>query len=84
MQTESIETESIETEPKFIAGVNDELLRVPQITKKVGSIASSTWWAWVKEGKAPKGIKLSHRVTVWRASDIQAFIEKLATNGLEG
>jgi len=40
-------------------------------------IGRSTWWLWVKTGKAPAPIKLSDRVTVWRASDIARFIETL-------
>jgi hypothetical protein len=37
-------------------------------------VSKSTWWQWVKEGKAPKPIKLSHGVTVWRIEDILALI----------
>jgi predicted DNA-binding transcriptional regulator AlpA len=43
------------------------------------SISRSTWWLWVQNGKAPKGRKISTGVTVWRRSDIHAFIEKLET-----
>lgn len=50
--------------------INDVLARVP--------ISKSLWWEWVAAGKAPKGIKLSPRVTAWRESDIDAFIEKMA------
>lgn len=39
-------------------------------------VCPSTWWAWVASGKAPKPIKLSERVTVWRLSDIKVFIEE--------
>lgn len=39
------------------------------------SIGLSTWWLWVKIGKAPAGKKLSNRVTVWEADSIQAFID---------
>jgi len=41
-------------------------------------ISSATLWAWVKAGKAPKPIKLSPGVTVWRRADILAFAESLA------
>jgi prophage regulatory protein len=41
-------------------------------------ISSATFWAWVKAGKAPKPIKLSAGVTVWRRADILAFAESLA------
>ena len=40
-------------------------------------ISRATWWAGVKSGKFPAGIKLSPRVTVWRASDIEALMVAL-------
>lgn len=41
-------------------------------------ISRATWWAGVKSRKFPAGIKLSPRVTVWRASDIEALMATLA------
>jgi prophage regulatory protein len=40
-------------------------------------IGRSTWWAGVKAGIYPSAIKLSPRVTVWRAEDVLRFIEEL-------
>ena len=54
----------------------DSLIRVPAITERMG-ISRSYWWAAVKAGKAPAGIKLSSRVTVWRKSEIDSFIAQL-------
>lgn len=51
----------------------DSFLRVPRITDRMG-IGRSSWWAGVKAGKYPPGIKLSPRVTVWRASQIDDLI----------
>ena len=55
-------------------------LRVPQILKLI-PIGRSTWWRWVAEGKAPKGIKLGAKTTAWKAEDIHALIEELAKEG---
>lgn len=52
---------------------HDSFLRVPRITERM-SISRSAWWAGVKAGKYPPGTKLSPRVTVWRASSIDALI----------
>lgn len=52
---------------------HDSFLRVPTITERMG-VSRSYWWKGVKDGKFPSGIKLSSRVTVWRASDIDALI----------
>jgi predicted DNA-binding transcriptional regulator AlpA len=43
-------------------------------------IGRSTWWQWVKIGKAPAPIKLGPRTTAWRADQILAFAESFQTN----
>jgi len=37
-------------------------------------VSASTWWRWIAQGKAPKPVKLSDRVTAWRAEDIRGFL----------
>jgi prophage regulatory protein len=54
----------------------DALLRAPAITERLG-VSRSYWWAGVKAGKFPAGIKLSSRVTVWKRSDIDSLIARL-------
>lgn len=39
-------------------------------------ISASTWWKGIKQGRFPKGVKLSARTTAWRVKDIKALIEK--------
>ena len=56
-------------------------VRLPQILNVI-PVSPSTWWKWVGSGKAPKSIKLSPRMTAWKAEEISAFIETLgAANG---
>lgn len=43
-------------------------------------VSKSTWWAGIKSGKYPAGIKLSERVTAWRVEDIHALISQLSLN----
>jgi len=50
------------------------LLRVKDVVKKT-SIGKSTIWVWVKEEKFPEPIKLSDRISVWKESDIDAWME---------
>ncbi|WP_411727912.1 helix-turn-helix transcriptional regulator [Methyloglobulus sp.] len=40
-------------------------------------VSRSTWWSGVKSGKYPKPVKLSKRVTAWKAEDIMGLIESL-------
>ncbi len=54
---------------------NEILLRLPQILELL-PIGRSTWWAWVKNGKAPAPIKFSAGVTCWRKSDVLAMIQR--------
>lgn len=50
-------------------------VRLPQILK-VFPVSKSTWWAGVKDGRFPKPVKLSTRVTAWCVEDINALIER--------
>lgn len=54
----------------------DSFLRVPSVLERMG-VSRSYWWKGVKDGKFPQGTKLSARVTVWRASEIDALIASL-------
>jgi len=58
-------------------------LRLPQIIGNPNAnppqppiipVCRSTWLAGVKEGRFPKPVKLSPRVTVWHVEDILALI----------
>ena len=44
-------------------------------------VGRSTWWKWVRDGKAPAPIKLGPRTTAWRAEEILAFVERLRSEG---
>ncbi len=48
-------------------------LRIVDVMKKTG-IAKSTIWLWVSEGKFPKPIKLSPRITVWEEKEINHWM----------
>jgi len=48
-------------------------VRLPQVLAII-PISRSAWWAGIREGKFPKGIKLGSKTTVWRAEDIRALI----------
>ena len=37
-------------------------------------VSPSTWWAGIKSGIYPKGIRLSARVTAWRGSDLRKVV----------
>lgn len=41
-------------------------------------VSEKTIWTWVKQGKFPQPIKMSENVTVWRMSEVQAWIEEQA------
>lgn len=58
----------------------EQLLRLPAVLQQV-QVGKSTWWAWCKQGYAPKPVKLGKRVSCWKASEIQAFIEQIAQGG---
>ncbi len=64
---------------------HDSFLRLPNIigNKKANPpipalipVSKTTWWTGIKSGIYPPPIKLSPRVCVWRASEIQALINQ--------
>lgn len=57
--------------------VPERWLRLKQILAPQGPvpISRSAWYRYIEEGKIPKGTKLGPRITVWRESDVIAFLE---------
>jgi predicted DNA-binding transcriptional regulator AlpA len=56
-------------------------LRLPQILGSSKAnipalipISKSAWWAGIKTGRYPKGVKLGPRTTVWPVESIRALI----------
>ena len=56
-----------------------KFLRLPQILQLI-PIGKSTLWEKVKKGEFPKQIKLEPKISVWKASDVQAYIENHCNN----
>ena len=51
-------------------------VRLPQVLALI-PISRSAWWAGIRAGKYPAGLKLGRKTTVWRAEDIRALIERV-------
>lgn len=52
----------------------DRLLRIGQIVPAKLPIGKSTFWLWTSQGKLPRPVKLSPRVSAWWESEIDAAI----------
>ena len=48
----------------------------PPITPII-PISKTAWWKGVAEGKYPQPIKLSEKVTVWRADEVQKLVDEI-------
>jgi prophage regulatory protein len=59
--------------------MNEQLLRIKQVVQ-LTNISRATIWRWVKAGVFPQPIKITNRVTVWKSSDIQAYIASVMKN----
>jgi len=59
------------TQDPLKAGSN---LRVSALAIRLG-LSKSTIWRLVREGKFPKPIKLSDKVTVWKAEAVLEWLE---------
>lgn len=51
-------------------------LRLPEVLA-LYPVSKSTWWAGIKKGRFPAGVKLSERTTAWRVEDIRKLIESV-------
>jgi prophage regulatory protein len=51
-----------------------KLLRITDVSNKT-TLARSTIWLKMSQGKFPKPTKLSDSINVWRESDIDTWIE---------
>lgn len=49
-------------------------------SKGLIGVSDKTIWQWVKRGQFPAPIKLSDGVTVWRMSEVSAWINSQVTN----
>ena len=56
------------------------LLRIKEVLARL-SISRSSFLEGCRTGRFPKPIKIGPRTTVWKAEDIDAFIENLGKQG---
>lgn len=47
----------------------EQFLRAWDVAKLLG-ISIPTVWRWAREGKLPKPVKISQRITVWKKTEI--------------
>lgn len=55
--------------------MNKKLYRLNELSDLL-SIGKSTIWAWVKDGKFPKPIQITSRMTVWKSEDLETWLEE--------
>jgi len=46
-----------------------QFYRLPQLKARL-NVSGSSIWAWVKQGKFPKPVKLSENTTAWDAASV--------------
>lgn len=61
---------------KKIFSPEEQLLRAWDVAKLLG-ISVPTVWRWAREGKLPKPMKISQRITVWKKTEIIPCVEAL-------
>ena len=54
--------------------------RLPAVLELV-PVSRSAWWAGIKDGRYPSGIKIGPNTTAWRQLDIYELCERLAKEG---
>ena len=66
-------------QPATLPGTS--FLRQSQIVGNIVPVGASTLWRWVNAGTFPKPVKLSERVTAWKTSEVQAWIDQQSAAG---
>jgi len=61
------DNEKIKTDSNRLLKINEVLKIIP--------VSKSTWWKWIREGKAPQPIRLGARCTFWRYSDVTGLTQ---------
>lgn len=51
-----------------------QFYRLPQLKSHL-NVSGSSIWAWVKQGKFPKPVKLSENTTAWLVADVEAWAQ---------
>lgn len=51
-------------------------LRLEQVLQLI-PVSKSTWWNGCKSGRFPKPYKLAPRITAWKRSDIQDYLNSI-------
>jgi prophage regulatory protein len=60
--------------------IRHKLFRISSVSE-ITTLAKSTIWLKVSQGTFPKPIKLSPAISVWKETDIDAWIESHANKG---
>lgn len=56
-------------------------IRQAQLIPQIIPFSPATLWRGVKDGTFPAPVKLSARVTAWRAEDVHAWMQSRSNNG---
>lgn len=57
---------------------SEGFVRLPQVLFHF-PVSAATWWQMVRDGRAPKSIKLGPNTTAWKAQEFRAFLEQHET-----
>lgn len=58
------------------------LYRLPQVLELI-PVSKSTLWQWIKDGRFPKGIKISNGITAWDAETVHKYINDMVQEAAE-
>lgn len=68
---------SKETNSAFGSLPSIGFIRLPQVLEVI-PIGKSTWWAGVKSGRFPAGVKIGPATTAWRVDDIRDLLKRMS------
>ncbi len=51
-------------------------MRLPQVLQVI-PVSRTTWYDGIREGRFPKGIKITGNIVGWKVSDIKNLVQKI-------
>jgi predicted DNA-binding transcriptional regulator AlpA len=66
-----------------VPDVPSAFLREAQLVPNMIPVSPATLWRWVREGNFPKPVRLSSRITAWRAEDVERWIASRTPEGID-
>jgi prophage regulatory protein len=54
----------------------DTLIRLAELRRRLGGVSRAAIYAWMRDGRFPRPVRLSSQVVAWRERDVTEWIDR--------